>query len=71
MSVFCLIDDKHIPLFRILWISELPHFCGSEECQREGQYEIRLEQNETIWASLKERDAALAAMEAWQSKGRG
>ena len=43
MPVFCQIDDKHIPLYRIVWISDLPHFCGDAECQREGQYEIRLE----------------------------
>ena len=49
MSVFCLVDDKHIPLYRILWVSELPHFCGTSDCQREGQYEIRLEQGESVW----------------------
>jgi hypothetical protein len=66
MSAFCLIDDKHIPLHRILWVSDLPHFCGSEECQREGSYEIHLEQEESVWGTLSERDAALAAIEAWQ-----
>ena len=66
MSVFCLIDDKHIPLYRIMWISHLPHFCGAEDCHREGQYEIRLEQGEAIWATQSERDAALEALEAWQ-----
>jgi hypothetical protein len=66
MSVFCTIDEKYIPIYRILWISGLPHFCGSAECEREGTYEVRLEQNETVWASREERDAALAAIEAWQ-----
>ena len=66
MSVFCIVDDKHVPLHRILWVSELPHFCGSEDCQREGQYEIRLEQGETIWATLAQRDEVLTAVEAWQ-----
>ncbi len=66
MSVFCRVDDKHIPLHRILWVSELPHFCGSEECEREGEYEIRLENGESVWADCEERDAALAAIEAWQ-----
>ncbi len=65
MSVFCLIDDKHVPLGRILWIAELPHFCGSDECQREGQYEIRLEHGESVWASQPQRDAALAALKGW------
>ena len=66
MSVFCLIDDKHIPLYRILWVSELPHFCGSEDCEREGQYEICLEQGESVWGSCEQRDAVLAAIEAWR-----
>ncbi len=65
MTVFCLIDDKHVPLYRILWISALPHFCGSPECEREGDYEIRLEGGESVWADREERDAALEALEAW------
>lgn len=66
MSVFCLVDDKHIPLHRILWVSEVPHFCGGDECQREGQYEIHLENAEAVWGSREERDAVLAAIEAWR-----
>jgi hypothetical protein len=66
MSVFCLIDEKHVPWYRIMWVSELPHFCGSPDCQREGQYEVRLEQGESVWASQQERDAVLAALEAAQ-----
>jgi len=66
MSEFCLIDDKQVPLYRILWVAELPHFCGSEECQREGDYEIRLEQGESVWADRQERDAVLSAIEAWR-----
>ena len=63
--LFCNVDDKHVPLYRILWISDLPHFCGAAECEREGQYEIRLEQGETVWATKPQRDAALAALEEW------
>ena len=66
MSVFCLVDDKHIPLYRILWVSELPHFCGDSDCRREGEYEIRLEHGESVWGSREERDAVLAAIEAAQ-----
>ena len=66
MSVFCLIDDKHVPVYRILWVSELPHFCGDSECQREGEYEIHLDQGESVWGDRGERDAALAAVEAWR-----
>ena len=65
MPVFCQIDDKHVPLYRIVWISDLPHFCGDGECQREGQYEIRLEQAESVWASLPEHDAAVEALQSW------
>ena len=65
MPVFCQVDDKHVPLYRIVWISDLPHFCGDGECQREGQYEIRLEQSESVWASLPERDTAVEALQSW------
>ncbi len=66
MSVFCIVDDKHIPLYRILWVSDLPHFCGSAESEREGEYEIRLDGGESVWGTHEQRDAALAAIEAWQ-----
>jgi hypothetical protein len=65
-SIFCLVDDKHVPLYRIMWVAAVPHFCGDEECQCEGLYEVRLEQDESVWASRKERDQVLAAMESWQ-----
>lgn len=61
-SIFVVVDDKHLPLYRILWVADVPHFCGSEECDCEGDYEVRLEQNESIWASRTERDAVLKAM---------
>lgn len=65
MATLCKIDDKHVPLYRVIWVSEVPHFCGSDQCQREGRYEVRLEQGETIWASRQERDAVLEALKAW------
>ena len=65
MSVFCTVDDKHVPLYRILWVSAVPHFCGEADCVREGQYEIRLEEGESVWADHDERDQTLAALEAW------
>jgi hypothetical protein len=65
MPVFCLVDDKYVPLYRILWVSSLPHFCGNEDCEREGQYEIRLEDGESVWGDREERDAALKALESW------
>ena len=66
MSIFALVDDKHIPLYRVMWISVTPHFCGADDCTREGFYEVRLEQGESVWASGDERDQVLAALEAWQ-----
>lgn len=66
MSIFCMIDDKHVPLFRILWIGATPHFCGEEDCVREGYYEIRLEQGDSVWANIQERDQVLQHIEAWQ-----
>ena len=71
MSIFCTVDDKHVPLYRILWVSDVPHFCGSEECEREGQYEVRLEHGESIWATREERDVVLAALEATQEGSGG
>jgi hypothetical protein len=65
-SIFCTVDDKHVPLYRVMWVSDVPHFCGSEECVCEGRYEIRLEQDESVWASRPERDAMLSALESWR-----
>ncbi len=66
MSIFCVVDDKHIPLYRILWVAATPHFCGHEDCTQEGNYEVRLEQGESVWANREERDAVLEALEQWQ-----
>ncbi len=65
MSILFLIDDKHVPLYRVMWVAATPHFCGSDECQHEGDYEVRLEQGEVVWANRKERDDLLAALEQW------
>ena len=61
-SIFCKVDDKYIPIYRIMWISDLPHFCGHEDCQHEGDYEVRLEQDESVWACREERDGVLDAI---------
>lgn len=65
-SIFCLVDDKHVPLYRVMWISDIPHFCGEDDCVQEGQYEIRLEQDESVWANRQDRDDLLSALEQWQ-----
>jgi len=64
-SILCLIDDKYIPLYRVMWVSAVPHFCGAEDCIREGDYEVRLEQDETIWANREERDRLIQSLEQW------
>ena len=65
-SIMCLIDDKYVPLYRVMWVAAVPHFCGSEDCVREGQYEVRLEQDESVWGNRDERDQLLEALERWQ-----
>ncbi len=65
-SIFCKVDDKNVPLYRVMWIADVPHYCGNEDCLYEGQYEVRLEQDESVWASRQERDQVLAAIESWQ-----
>ncbi|MEQ8838396.1 MAG: hypothetical protein RID07_16450, partial [Lacipirellulaceae bacterium] len=57
---------KHVPLYRIMWVSATPHFCGEEDCMREGCYEVRLEQGESIWAKGNENDKLIAQLERWQ-----
>lgn len=66
MSILCKVDDKHVPLYRVMWVAATPHFCGEEDCVREGFYEIRLEQGESVWASVPERDKMLEKLDAWQ-----
>ena len=66
MSIFCHVDDKMIPLYRVMWVSATPHFCGEEDCTREGFYEIRLEQGESVWANVGERDTMQKQLEQWQ-----
>jgi hypothetical protein len=70
-SSLVLVDDKHVPLYRIMWVAATPHFCGEEDCMREGQYEIMLEMDEVVWASGDERDRVLEALRRWCGDGRG
>ena len=65
MSNICQFDDKHIPLYRVIWVSNLPHYCGEEGCEAEGRYEVRLEQNESLFGTLQERDSLLKALSHW------
>jgi hypothetical protein len=66
MEPLCTIDDKTVPLYRIVWVSDLPHFCGGEDCQREGMYEVRLEGGDALWAtSVEERDTVVERLREW------
>lgn len=64
-SPLILVDDKHVPLYRILWVADLPHWCGEEDCEREGEYEVRLEADESLWTSMQGRDSVIAALRKW------
>ncbi len=66
MSILCNVDDKFIPLYRVIWVAATPHFCGEDDCAREGFYEIRLEQGESVWANTEERDKMIRELEEWQ-----
>ncbi len=66
MSILVRVDDKFVPLYRVMWVAATPHFCGEEDCTREGYYEIRLEQGESVWANLAEREEMSKRLETWQ-----
>lgn len=65
-SIMCMVDDKHVPLYRVLWVAELPHFCGDPECLCEGMYEIRLEQGESVFGTQADRNRMIKALEDWR-----
>ena len=67
MSILCRVDDKMVPLYRVMWLAATPHFCGEEDCTREGHYEIRLEQGESVWANTADRDKMQQQLEDWHS----
>lgn len=66
MSIMFRVDDKFVPLYRVMWLAATPHFCGEEDCVREGCYEIRLEQGESVWANTEEREKMHQQLEQWQ-----
>ena len=69
-SPIVIIDDKHVPLYRVVWVSDVPHFCGEEDCMHEGDYEIRLDVEDSIWTNSRERDEVVAALTRWCSDPR-
>lgn len=64
------IDDKFVPLYRIVWVSDVPHFCGEDECMHEGDYEVRLDVDDSLWTNGQERDAVVEALTRWCSDPR-
>ena len=67
MSIFCRIDDKHVPIYRVLWIAATPHFCGEPDCLCEGKYEVALEGGESVWANAQEQELMIQRIEEWQA----
>lgn len=65
MSPLVIIDDKHVPLYRVVWVSATPHFCGEEDCVREGEYEVRIEGDDSLWVGAGQRDQIVAKLEEW------
>ena len=61
------LDDKWIPLYRILWVADVPHFCGEPDCMHEGDYEVRLEADDSIWTNTQGRDAAIQSLSEWST----
>lgn len=68
-GIFSKVDDKHVPLYRVLWVSDTPHFCGNEDCEVEGRYEIRLDADESLFGTRAERDGVMEALEGWHRPG--
>ncbi|MEC8303978.1 MAG: hypothetical protein VX034_04640 [Planctomycetota bacterium] len=68
MSVFLVVDDKHVPQYRVLWNADVPHFFGAEACTFEGHDEIRLEGDESVWSNAEERDTMLDSINQWQDR---
>ena len=64
------VDDKHVPLYRIVWVSDVPHFCGEDDCMHEGDYEIRLDVEDSLWTTGAERDMVVKALSKWCSDPR-
>ncbi len=59
------IDDKHVPLYRIVWVSDVPHFCGEDDCMHEGEYEVRLDVDDSLWVNRSERDSLVGLLNEW------
>ena len=50
-----------------MWVSDVPHFCGEDDCLHEGEYEIRLDVDDSMWTNGEGRDSVIDALNAWCS----
>ncbi len=66
-SPIIVIDDKYVPLYRIVWVGAVPHFCGEDDCMHEGDYEVRLDVDDSLWVVGDQRDQVLEALNRWCS----
>ena len=66
MSIFCVVDDKHIPLYRVMWIAATPHFCGAERLRSRGLLRSAPRTGRVGVGQYRGRDGILAALESWQ-----
>jgi hypothetical protein len=64
------VDDNHITRYRKVWISDVPHFCGEDDCMHEGDYEIRLDVDDSIWTNGDQRDVVIESLTRWCSDPR-
>ena len=44
-SIFFKVDDKFVPIFRLMWIADVPHFCGEEDCVAEFHWVLQNEKS--------------------------
>ena len=68
MSVFLVVDDKHVPQYRVLWNADVPHFFGAEAYTSKYMTKIRLEDDESVWANAEERDTMLDSINQRQDR---
>ena len=66
MSIFCTIDDKHVPLYRVMWVAATAHFCGHEDCQAKASTKSAWSRANRFGPRGSERDEMLTALEGWQ-----
>lgn len=67
-DVLVVLDDKTIPIALIDWVSELPHFCGDDECDADGLYEVYMRSG-SLFVDFEEQKVAVQALARYHSDG--